>query len=418
MSDDFFRDHAELSRRAFLRAGAAGAAACGLLPWMASAQEERPEALRRAIERLEYLTPQQEFRTIARGNPRPSSLSQKKKREAGLTRETWALEVIPDPEQASKVGNPLTKAAGNALDFEGLMRMARQRAVSFPKIMTCNNIARPLGMGIWEGVPLRNVVWLAKPSPQVRRVSYYGYHNDDPKQMFRSSLPVGRVLEDPFGLPPIILCFKLNGRWLSSRRGGPVRIVVPEFYGFKSIKWVTTVVLTPLSHANDTYAKSGNDIDSWLKTFAALISLPNPAPARVPLPVTGLAQVGISGLSKVQYAITPADTPLPKHDPLLHRLGWKDAEILGPPTRWGGDLPQEKLPTNLLGFDPKTSRPKSWPMRLTMAHWTVLVPGLRPGQYDFRCRSIDANGIAQPMPRPFQKSGRNRIAETRFEVRS
>jgi hypothetical protein len=152
MSDDFFRDHDELSRRAFLRAGAAGAAACGLLPWMVSAQEERPQALRRAIDRLEYLTPQQEFRTIARGNPRPSSLPQEKKREAGLTRETWRLEVVPDPDHDSKVGNPLTKAAGSALDFEGLMRVARNRAVSFPKIMTCNNIARPLGMGIWEGV--------------------------------------------------------------------------------------------------------------------------------------------------------------------------------------------------------------------------------------------------------------------------
>jgi hypothetical protein len=27
-----------------------------------------------------------------------------------------------------------------------------------------------------------------------------------------------------------------------------------------------------------------------------------------------------------------------------------------------------------------------------------------PGEYNVSCRTIDANGIAQPMPRPFRKS--------------
>ncbi len=31
---------------------------------------------------------------------------------------------------------------------------------------------------------------------------------------------------------------------------------------------------------------------------------------------------------------------------------------------------------------------------------------LAAGHYDLRCRTIDLNGIAQPMPRPFPKSGR------------
>ena len=91
--------------------------------------------------------------------------------------------------------------------------------------MTCLNIGCPLGMGVWEGVPLRDVVWLTQPKENLRRVFYYGYHNDDPKQMFRSSLPVGRVLEDPDDLPPVILCYKLNGEWLDrrARRAGADR---------------------------------------------------------------------------------------------------------------------------------------------------------------------------------------------------
>ena len=87
--------------------------------------------------------------------------------------------------------------------------------------MTCLNIGCPLGMGIWEGVPLRTLVWLTQPKENLRRVFYYGYHNDDPKQMFRSSLPVGRVLEDFDDLPPVIVCYKLNGEWLTPERGAP-----------------------------------------------------------------------------------------------------------------------------------------------------------------------------------------------------
>ena len=29
------------------------------------------------------------------------------------------------------------------------------------------------------------MVWLTQPREDVRRVFYYGYHNDDPKQMFQ-----------------------------------------------------------------------------------------------------------------------------------------------------------------------------------------------------------------------------------------
>src|SRR5262245_22183080 len=146
---------------------------------------------------------------------------------------------------------------------------------------------------------------MTQPGENMRRVFYYGYHNDDPKQMFRSSLPVGRVLEDWYDLPPVIVCFKLNGQWLSSERGGPVRMVVPESYGFKSVKWLTHIVLTNLPTANDTYADQGNDIDSPLKTFAATLAVPSEPKADQPIPLTGYAQVGIGGLSKVQAWIQP-----------------------------------------------------------------------------------------------------------------
>ena len=87
----------------------------------------------------------------------------------------------------------------------------------------------------------------------------------------------------------------------------------------------------------------------------------------------------------------------------------ENAEILPPPLRWGGGLPEGRLPANTLGIDPATGNPRTWPLRNTIVHWAALLTDLRPGKYDLCCRTIDANGLAQPMPRPLLKSGYNAI---------
>lgn len=400
----FLADHSELTRRYFLRLGTAGAAAIALWPTGARAAE-RDQKLADAIAKLEpFFTPADDFRDVSRGKPLPHSLPDDKKKEVGLTRETWRLEVASDPEHPSKLGKQLLKSDNTALDFAALLKLGEKHAVRFPKVMTCLNIGCPLGMGIWEGVPLREVVWLTEPKEDIRRVWYYGYHNDDPKQIFQSSLPLGRVFEDPYDLPPVILCYKLNGEWLDAERGGPVRIVVPEAYGFKSIKWLQRVVLSNIPHANDTYASGNNDLDSPLKSFAATLNAPAKVPANEPIAITGYAQVGISGVSKVQVWIAPKEPAWPKEDPYFTKASWVDAEILPPPPAWGGNLPAGKIPEKTLGFD-EAGKPRSWPMRLAKIHWAALLPGLSPGSYTLRSRAVDEKGISQPLPRPFRKSG-------------
>ena len=413
-AENFLDEHRELTRRYFLRLGATGAAALGF--WPAARGDSGSSALAKAIESLEpYFTAHDEFRDVSRGKPLPHSLSDEQKVKAGLTRETWKLEVISDPENPAKIGKPLTRKDGTALDFAGLVKLAEKHAVRFAKTMTCLNIGCPLGTGIWEGVPLREIVWLTEPRENLRRVFYYGYHNDDPKQMFRSSLPIDRVLEDPFDLPPVILCYKLNGQWLDSTRGGPVRMLVPEAYGFKSVKWLTHVVLTNLFHANDTYADGNNDVEGWLKTFAATFPVPRTVKPGESIPVTGYAQVGLSGLSKVQVWIQSNAEQRASEDRSFSSAPWIDAQILGPPKQWR-TLPNGKIPAGTIGFD-STGQPRTWPMRLTKVHWAVLLPGLPAGEYTLRSRTIDEKGAAQPTPRPFRNSGHSAIETVDITVK-
>ena len=405
----FLEEHARLTRRYFMGLVTAGGLLSGTNALAVTQENNKKVKPEKAGARPEpYFTPSMNFRDVSRGKPLPHSLPDEKKREVGLTRDTWRLEVMADPDHPAKIGNPLTRATNNALDFAGLLKLGEKQTIRFAKVMTCLNLGCPLGMGLWEGVALRDVVWLAQPEDKLRRVFYHGYHNNDPKQVFRSSLPVGRVLEDPPGLPPVILCYKLNGEWLDSERGGPVRMVVPEDYGFKSVKWLSHLFLTNLATSNDTYADQGNDVDSPMKTFAATLSIPRTIKAGEALAVTGYAQIGISGLSKVQVSLEPA-TPAKTVNNV-----WKDAELLSAPTRWTGLMGETILP-GTHGFD-ATGKPQSWPMRLTNAHWATVLPGVPAGEYTFRCRTVDAQGIAQPLPRPFRNSGHAKIETVTVSV--
>lgn len=413
------REHVDLTRRYFLRLGAAGVAGLGTSSlWaedhgdrstLTTAAEDHRTELDEAIGRLEYLTPPDKFRVYGRGNPPPHTLPPERLREVGLSRETWQLEVVPDPESNAEVGNPLSVELGTALDFPALMRLAGDHPLRVMHVMTCTNGRAPCGMGLWEGVPLREILWMAKPTANVRRVFYYGYHNDDPKQRFQSSLPVGRVLEDPPGEHPVMLCYKLNGQWLSPKAGGPVRMIVPDRYGNLSVKWLRRIVLTNQFKANDTYAEWNNDTDSHMKTCARFIHVPKRVASGKPVPITGLAQVGMSGLGKVQYWLCRQDAALASDDPHFTRADWRDAEMLAPPEDWGGGLPDGQLPPVPRQIDPATGKPRSWPLRGTIVHWATLLEGVSPGAYHLRCRTIDADGVAQPMPRPFLKSGHNAI---------
>ncbi|MAG93465.1 MAG: hypothetical protein CMJ48_06925 [Planctomycetaceae bacterium] len=415
--NDFLHEHSSLTRRYFLRCGAAGVVALGALP-LSAEQKERDPKLQTKIDGLQsWLTRLDDFRNVSRGNPKPDTFDEAKRKELALTRETWSLEVIPDPEKPARIGKPLTKKEGTAFDFKTLMQLAEKHAVRFPKVMTCLNLGKPLGMGIWEGVPLREVIWLTQPRDNLRRVFFDGYHNDDPKQLFRSSLSINRVLEDLNGLPPVILCYRLNGQWLTPQRGAPVRMVVPESYGFKNIKWLTHLFLSNRPNTNDTYQDANNDVHSPLKTFCGTLSVPKTVKPDQPIPVTGYAQVGIAGLKKVQVWIHNDKDKLPADDKHFTQAPWRDAEILPPPKNWGGDLPDNQIPPDTHDFN-ESGQPRFWPIRLAKAHWAALLPGLPPGEYTLRCRTIDENDHAQPMPRPFRKSGRAKIEQTSIVVKS
>lgn len=85
----------------------------------------------------------------------------------------------------------------------------------------------------WEGVASRRILELARPLPTARHVichSYDGYTTNLTLEMFADA--------------DVLLASGWEGKPISREHGGPVRMVVPKFYFWKSAKWLRRLEFT------------------------------------------------------------------------------------------------------------------------------------------------------------------------------
>jgi DMSO/TMAO reductase YedYZ molybdopterin-dependent catalytic subunit len=364
-----------------------------------------------------FLTPPAKFTDVSRGNPKPYSLKGNALTQARLTEETWRLEIVA--EGKATIAKPRKLDDSTAIDFNTIVELGKKQGVKFLKAMQCNNIALPLGQGLWEGVPLRDVLKLVGKIDQARRLFFWGFHNNEPKQMFRSSLPMNQVLDTAPGELPPFIAYRLNGEPISLIRGGPARMVVPWAHGFKSIKWLQKITITDDYRNNDTYAEQNNDPESYLKTAAYYDKLDAETfAAGKPVTITGTCMVGLPGLKRVEYWLrseTGKHGQIAEDDPAWKTAKWLPCEIAPLSEDWVAGLPDGVLAKDVWGFDDQ-GKPREWPLRYSIVHWSVTLNGLKPGGYELRVRSVDQHGFAQPEPRPYQKSGQNAIKCKQFVV--
>src|SRR5258708_9222982 len=167
-----------------------------------------------------FLTKPDDFRDVSRGDPKPFTLKGDDLVKARLTPQTWRLEIVSDSSADLEKSRKLEDET--AIDLPTLEALGKKSGVKFLKAMQCLNIPQPLGQGLWEGVPLREVLKLVGKVKNVRRVYYYGFHNNDPKQLFQSSLCYNQVRATPPWKLPVFASYALNAQPLSLVRGVPV----------------------------------------------------------------------------------------------------------------------------------------------------------------------------------------------------
>jgi DMSO/TMAO reductase YedYZ molybdopterin-dependent catalytic subunit len=64
-------------------------------------------------------------------------------------------------------------------------------------------------------------------------------------------------------LPDVMLAYEMDGKPLPRPHGAPVRLVMPEMYGYKSVKWVNRLELTKVAPWG-YWEQNGYDVDAWI----------------------------------------------------------------------------------------------------------------------------------------------------------
>lgn len=80
---------------------------------------------------------------------------------------------------------------------------------------------------LWEGIPFREVAQRIQPKPEAKFVMVHSYGG------YTTNLPLEVLLEED-----VLFAHKHDGKPLEPDHGGPMRLVVPSRYGWKSAKWV------------------------------------------------------------------------------------------------------------------------------------------------------------------------------------
>lgn len=90
---------------------------------------------------------------------------------------------------------------------------------------------------IWEGPSSQTVAELVKIKPETSFVIVRGAGG------FTTNLPLSDFLGED-----VLFTFTHDGKPLTAEHGGPVRLVVPRLYFWKSAKWVTGVEFSAKDH--------------------------------------------------------------------------------------------------------------------------------------------------------------------------
>lgn len=105
----------------------------------------------------------------------------------------------------------------------------------------------------WRGVRFRDL--LAEAGP-VKDAAWLRFVSDEVPYDDTLSL------EQAF-LPDVLLATAMDGVPLPRPHGGPARVVMPQMYGYKSVKWVTRIEVVA-DYRPGYWEQRGYDSDAWV----------------------------------------------------------------------------------------------------------------------------------------------------------
>ena len=107
----------------------------------------------------------------------------------------------------------------------------------------------------WKGVSVRTLLDLARPKAEAK---YVIFHSHDGYTT--------NVRLDQFDQPDCYLVHEWNGKPIERQHGGPVRVLIPRLYLWKSAKWVRRIEISAIDKPGFWEVRGyNNNGDPWLE---------------------------------------------------------------------------------------------------------------------------------------------------------
>jgi DMSO/TMAO reductase YedYZ molybdopterin-dependent catalytic subunit len=148
-----------------------------------------------------------------------------------------------------------------------------------------------ISTALWTGVPLRDLLERAEVKPGAYDVVFTSVDG------YTDSIPIAKAMEDR-----TLVAYLMNGRTVPQDHGYPARMLVPNIYGMKNVKWIRTIDVVNYDFIG--YWQQQGWSDSANVNTNARIDLPGRSVRwnGGTIPVAGIAFAGARGISKVEIS--------------------------------------------------------------------------------------------------------------------
>jgi DMSO/TMAO reductase YedYZ molybdopterin-dependent catalytic subunit len=105
----------------------------------------------------------------------------------------------------------------------------------------------------WQGVRPSTLIDLVQPLPSARYVTFVSMEQPYVDQLSMTE----------FRLADVLVASHLDGQPLTREHGAPLRLVIPQMYGYKNVKWLSEIRFDATPSAG-YWEQNGYDVDAWV----------------------------------------------------------------------------------------------------------------------------------------------------------
>jgi DMSO/TMAO reductase YedYZ molybdopterin-dependent catalytic subunit len=150
---------------------------------------------------------------------------------------TWRMQI------GGEVDNPIT------LDYHDLISLPKAEQISTFHCVTGWTV-KNVG---WGGVRLADILSLVKPAPNAHALEFVS-----------AEVPyIDYLTVEQAQLHNVMLAYEMDGVPLPREHGAPVRLIIPEMYGYKNVKWLKGINLVPQLKSG-YWEQLGYDQNAWV----------------------------------------------------------------------------------------------------------------------------------------------------------